>query len=124
GTGSFREARRANTSPRSRLRRCAGKPVAFAKFLNRSHRIPVRPSRSQRDHHLPASFATSPPGNREPSGLAETERQVHAGGVDEPAAPRGGRSHLHRSSCLPRTKPPTTTACRTTPFFHPRLPLP
>ena len=39
GTGSFRGARRANTS-RPRLRRCAGKPAAFPKFLNRSHRIP------------------------------------------------------------------------------------
>src|SRR5260370_25187407 len=36
----FPGARRANTSPRPRLRRCAGKPAVFPKFLNRSRRIP------------------------------------------------------------------------------------
>src|SRR5258707_7643391 len=58
-----------------------------------------RISRSQRNHPLPASFATSSPRDRESFGFAEVKR------VDEPAAPRGGRSHPHRGSCLHRTKP-------------------
>src|SRR5712692_4715870 len=36
-----------------------------------------------------------------------SERHLHAtGGVDDPAAPGGGRSHPHRGGCFPRTKPP------------------
>src|SRR5712692_5631558 len=70
------------------------------------HSDPVRPSRSQRDHHLPPSFATSSPRDRQSSGLAAAERPADTGGIDEPAAPRGGRSHPQRRSCLHRTKPP------------------
>ncbi len=60
----------------------------------------------ERDRRLPPSLRTSPPRDFESSGLVEAERHVTAGGVDEPAAPRGGRSHPHPGSCLPRTKPP------------------
>src|SRR5260221_1109193 len=70
------------------------------------HSDPVRPSRSQRDHHLPPSFRASSSRNRQSSGLAAAERLVNAGGGDEPAAPRGGRSHPQRGSCLHRTKSP------------------
>src|SRR4029077_13235768 len=69
------------------------------------HSDPVRPSRSERNRHLPPSLRTSPPRDREPSGLVEAEREVTAGGVDEPTAPRGGRSHPHRRSWFHRTKP-------------------
>src|SRR6266851_6727730 len=40
----------------------------------------------------------------ESSGLVEVERRT-AERIDEPAAPRGGRSHPQRRSCLHRTKP-------------------
>src|SRR6266478_7689809 len=69
------------------------------------HSDPVRPSRPERDRHLPPSLRTSPPRDRESSGLAEAERRT-AERIDEPAAPRGGRSHPHRGSCLHRTKSP------------------
>src|SRR5260370_33053713 len=59
----------------------------------------------ERDHRVPPSLRTSPPRDFESSGLVEAERRVIAGGVDEPASPRGGRSHPHPGSCLPRTKP-------------------
>src|SRR5216684_7378965 len=61
---------------------------------------PVRPSRSQRDHHLSASFAAPSSRDRESFGFTEVER------VDEPATAGGGRSHPQRGSCFPRTKPP------------------
>src|SRR5260370_279560 len=70
------------------------------------HSDPVGPSRPQRDHHLPPSFTTSSPRDCESSGLTEAERPADTGGIDEPAAPRGGRSHPQRRSCLPRTKLP------------------
>src|SRR5260370_4321359 len=70
------------------------------------HSDPVRPSRSQRDHHLPPSFTTSSPRDCEPSGLTEAERPADTGGIDEPATPRGGRSHPRCGRRLHRTKPP------------------
>src|SRR5216684_6314383 len=70
------------------------------------HSDPVRPSRPQRDHPLPPSFTTSSPRDGESSGLTEAERPADTGGIDEPAAPGGGRSHPQRRSCLPRTKSP------------------
>ena len=60
----------------------------------------------ERDRRLPPSLRTSPPRDFESSGLVEAERHVTAGGVDQLAAPEGGRSHPHRGSCLPRAKPP------------------
>src|SRR6202030_3668317 len=57
------------------------------------------------DHHLLPSFTTSSPCDRQSSGLAAAERRTTER-VDEPAAPRGGRSHPQRRSCLPRTKSP------------------
>src|SRR5258708_3593177 len=69
------------------------------------HSDPVRPSRSQRDHHLPPSLRASSPRDRESSGLAAAERPT-AERIDDPAAPRGGRSHPQRGSCFHRTKSP------------------
>src|ERR1035437_8635092 len=70
------------------------------------HSDPVGPQRSERDHHLSASFAAPSSRDRQPAGLAAAERQLRTGGIDEPAAPGGGRSHPRRGSCLPPTKPP------------------
>ena len=60
----------------------------------------------ERNHHLPASFAAPSPGHTESFGLTTAQRQVTAGGVDGPAAARGGRSHPRCGRSLHRTKPP------------------
>src|SRR6266851_3145156 len=104
--GSCQARRHQETSPSPHLASLLRHASSRGGRGSAHHSDPVRPSRSQRDHHLPASFATSSPRDRESSGLAEAERLVNAGGVDEPAAPRGGRSHPQRRSCLHRTKSP------------------
>src|SRR5215469_14123293 len=78
------------------------------------HSDPVRPSRSEGNHRLPASLRTSPESNGESPGLAATEKRVTAGRVDESAAPRGGRSHPRCGSCFHRTKSPVDSleACQ------------
>jgi len=70
-----------------------------------NHSDSVRPWRSERDHPLPAPLPTSLEGNRQPVGLTEAQRQVTAGGVDEPAASGGGRSHPRCGRSIHRTKP-------------------
>ena len=62
-------------------------------------------SRSERDHHLSPSLTTAPQRHRESTGLAPAERQITAERVDEPAAPRGGRSGSRRGTHLHRTQP-------------------
>jgi site-specific recombinase XerD len=63
------------------------------------HSDPVRSSRFERDLHLPPSLRTSPPCDFQSSGLVEVKRRTTER-IDEPAAPRGGRSHPQRGSCL------------------------
>jgi hypothetical protein len=48
----------------------------------------------QTTRYLPPPFATSPPRHRQSPGLAQAERVVTEGGVDESAAPRLGSRRL------------------------------
>src|SRR5262249_43565005 len=66
----------------------------------------ARPSKLERNYRLPASLQTSPERHTESSGLTATEGRSTAGGVDESAAPGGGRSHPQRGSRFSRTKSP------------------
>src|SRR5712692_4869386 len=104
--GSCQARRHQETTPSPHVASLLRHPSSRGGRGSAHHSDPVRPSRSQRDHHLPPSFTTSSPRDGESSGLTEAERPADTGGIDEPAAPRGGRSHPQRRSCLPRTKSP------------------
>jgi hypothetical protein len=83
-----------------------GVPAKDDGFARSAGSCPALQGIFERDRRLPPSLRTSPPRDCESSGLVEAERHVTAGGVDQLAAPEGGRSHPHRGSCFPLTEPP------------------